>query len=361
MPSHFPPPRYEQARDQARRQVAEGLAPALLEQVHDRVLGQLRKRRRTLFGARRAWWLLATVGLGGSVALAAWQPWRPARVPDEVRKVGPVHVEVVGAPVESEATGLSAPLAPKSAARSVSAPRAQGVAGDLWWQRLHEMLAAAQCERLDRAVADWLRSAREPAQEGRARMASAECRLRRKEVAAALQIYEGVAAKFVGSWSGELAHFEVAKILAEMGQASRALETLDGYLQRYPDGRFVGAASFRRCEALIHVRRLADAGACLQTYRQRFPQGEKAADAALLLATQARLEQRCGDAVALYDVYLATILPGTADEEVAYQRLSCLRRLRDPRLANHFEAFLAAHPHGKRADEVRLWQKGEAP
>jgi len=226
------------------------------------------------------------------------------------------------------------------------------------WRKARRLLKAGQCDRLDRAVKEIVRTS-DPVEDARAEMLGAECRLRNGKKELALKRYLSIEERYSSTPSAEAALFEAANLSAELNK-KEALERTERYLSRHPGGRFAEAAAIRRCEILVSASRLSSARECLERYRTDHPSGMRSNQALLLLATIARIEGRWAEASAAYREYLAGS-PSSQHAEIAQHHLiECLLRGKLDGADEEISKYLERHPQGARAEEVRKWQRARA-
>lgn len=215
------------------------------------------------------------------------------------------------------------------------------------WDEARRLLQERRCDRLDVVVEALVARSKTKAESNRAKLLSAECRLRRGERKRALSLYRAIDA--------EAARFEVAKILADDGAAKSALEAFDAYLARHPKGRFEDVASMRRCEVLVTLGRLAKAESCLVEYRRR-PAGVRRRQADLLYAELLRRGGRCAEAIGVFEKVLANRPSRSEAERARYRIAQCHVRAKAPAAKAAVDAYLEHHPNGRHAAEVRKWR-----
>ena len=177
----------------------------------------------------------------------------------------------------------------------------------------------------------------------------AECWLRAGKLKLALEIYTGLAAK--GGSGAEVAQFETSKLLAELERPADALRELDVYLSRYPRGRFVGEASFRRCEVLLVLARRADARSCLTSFNATNPSVNRKNDVTFTLATIERTDGQWAKAAALYAAYLEAN-PATRVDTALYQLARCRKMAGLPGVNEAIAEYERRFPEGAHLAEL---------
>ncbi|MEZ0314386.1 MAG: hypothetical protein ACAI38_21675 [Myxococcota bacterium] len=170
-------------------------------------------------------------------------------------------------PAESVAVERSPdPARPPRRQQPSANPRA--VPAGASWDAAMTSLRAERCDALRAQVADLVKSSKFAEDKAQALLLDAECAVRKSDKQGAVELYEKVAREYPWTASAETAVFEMATLQGDITSA-------EAYLQRYPQGRFADAATFRRCELLLRSSAGAEARACLEGYRRDFPSGMK--------------------------------------------------------------------------------------
>jgi hypothetical protein len=148
-----------------------------------------------------------------------------------------------------------------------------------------------------------------------------------------------------------------ARDLHDPGRAAAAYAESE---RRFARGIFAAEAAFRRGEALLGAGESRAGVAALEQYLARFPGAPHADDAHLYLASA--LRDRLGDAGGAVPHLLAVADgKGPRAELALVGAARCLRSLgRTDEARATYGRYLALAPHGRYADEARLYATGSA-
>lgn len=177
----------------------------------------------------------------------------------------------------------------------------------------------------------------------------AECHLRAGRKQEALELYAKLADR--DGNGAEAAQFETARLLGELGRHAEALEAIEAYTQRYPNGRLSTEVSFRRCEELISLARRGDARVCLEHFVEEAPRSARIPEAVFFLASIARVEHRWEDCARGSEQYLASS-PAPRSEEALFQLARCRKSGALPGVQEAVKQYFERFPHGAYVEEL---------
>lgn len=270
------------------------------------------------------------------------------------------RVEVVaGTPTlfHAELPELASVEEPPSAAPAPS-PSSGPTARELLARARADVLAGAYDRAISR-LSDFKQSRPSPVQQARASLLEAQAeRLARRPERAVPLLFE--VAHGSGS-EAEQAQFLLAQTLGrDLRDPVRAASAYAESERRFPHGIFAEESAFRRGEALLAAGDTAAGIEALERYLRQYPSAPHADDAHLYIASARR--DRLGDCAGAVP-HLRAVADGRGPraELALIGAARCLRTLgRADEARATYGKYLAVEPHGRYADEARLYSSGSA-
>jgi tetratricopeptide (TPR) repeat protein len=138
--------------------------------------------------------------------------------------------------------------------------------------------------------------------------------------------------------SAQVALYELSRLQRDaLGEPAAALDSLNRYLERFPQGSLGGEARFSRLELLARLGRTAEAIEASREFLASPFGAERAAEVHLL---RGNLFQRAGSAASAVSEYSAAVnAPGRVGDDAAFQLGSALEK------------------NGQKADAVQAYER----